>query len=468
MTPHDFHPSTLREYDIRGVVGKTLSEADARALGRTFGTIVKRKGGRRIAAGYDGRLSSPGLHGQLMEGMREAGCDVIDIGVGPTPMTYFAAYHLGTDAAIMVTGSHNPPEYNGFKMVVKNKPFYGDAIQVLGLQAAAGDWDMAATPGMLTQTDIRDAYVDRLMRDFAPGRPLTVVWDAGNGAGGDVLQRLVKKLPGKHTVIFGDIDGNFPNHHPDPTVDENLRDLQAEMKRQNADLGIALDGDADRIGAVDERGQVIRCDMLLAVYAAEVLQTHPAATIIGDVKCSGALFHEINRLGGNALMWKTGHSLVKAKMAETSSPLAGELSGHIFFADKYYGFDDALYCAIRLLGIVGASDRPLSAHLAHLPDRRGTPEIRFDVDDSRKFELADRIRGHLAHAFEGQDYALSTIDGIRLDGPHGWLLVRPSNTQPAMVARIEAEDEKTLAFLYKQLEDALAREQLGLPGANNH
>ncbi|MCB1537675.1 MAG: phosphomannomutase/phosphoglucomutase [Rhodospirillales bacterium] len=465
--PHSFDPGILREYDVRGIVGQSLTEADAKTLGLTFGTTITRAGGKTVTCGLDGRLSSPALHAALCAGLLETGCHVTTLPVGPTPMTYFAAHHLGADAAVMVTGSHNPPEYNGFKMVLFNKPFYGAAIQDLGRMAAANDIDRAQG-GTQDAADIRDAYVDRLLADFVPDRELNVVWDAGNGAAGEILMRLVARLPGRHTVLYGDIDGRFPNHHPDPTVDENLADLQACLKAERADLGIALDGDGDRIGAIDEHGGVIRCDMLLALYAAEVLKSSPGATIIGDVKCSGALFAEIDRLGGKPLMWKTGHSLVKAKMAETHSPLAGELSGHIFFADRYYGFDDALYCAIRLLNIVGAGDAPLSGHFAHLPARLGTPEIRFEVDDARKFDVARRLKDHLAELFAGENYTLTDIDGIRLDGPRGWLLVRPSNTQPAMVARIEGETPEIMDLLRERLVAALAREQLGLPGTNNH
>lgn len=458
--PLKFHDNILREYDIRGIVGKTLSVQDAKALGLSFGTIVRRAGGKTIAAGYDGRMSSPDLHAALVDGLAQTGCDVTTLGVGPTPMTYFAAHHLKTDAAIMVTGSHNPSDYNGFKMVLKNKPFYGAAIQALGEQSARGDWDIAEQPGRVSTVDISNAYIARLMADLTPGKPLNIVWDAGNGSAGDILNMLVKKLPGKHTVLFGDIDGNFPNHHPDPTVDKNLAALQAEMKKQGADLGIAFDGDGDRIGAVDDKGNVIRCDMLLALYAADVIKNNPGATIIGDVKCSGALFTEIARLGGTPLMWKTGHSLVKAKMAETGSPLAGELSGHIFFADKYYGFDDALYCAVRLLNIVGAADKALSQLLSHLPTRLGTPEMRFHVDEAKKFATATRLKEHLAKSFAGLGYTLSDIDGIRLDGPQGWLLVRPSNTEACLVARIEAQTPEILEFLQDRLAAALKAEDL--------
>lgn len=468
MPPHKFHPTILREYDIRGIVDDTLTLDDARALGMAFGTVLRRAGGKTVVTGYDGRISSPILHEALTLGLRQTGCDIICVGIGPTPMVHFASHHLKSDAAIMVTGSHNPSAYNGFKMTLKGKPFYGDAIQALGKQAADADWDLTAS-GTYKETDIRADYVARLLKDFVPGRALNVVWDSGNGASGDVLKTLIEKLPGMHTVLYADIDGSFPNHHPDPTVDKNLADLQVKMKEVNADLGIAFDGDGDRIGAIDEKSGIIRCDMLLALYASEVLKNQPGATIIGDVKCSGTLFNEVERLGGKALMWKTGHSLVKAKMAETKSPLAGELSGHIFFADKYYGFDDALYCAIRLLNIIGASDKTLSAHLAHLPARLGTPEIRIDVDDDQKFQLVERLKASLTAAFANEGYEMSAIDGIRLNGPKGWLLLRPSNTQACIVARIEAQDPQTLDLLEKRLSLALAKENIqGLPGQNNH
>lgn len=465
--PHNFHPSILREYDIRGIVGDTLHEPDALAIGLAFGTCVIRAGGKTVATGYDGRVSSPALHAALVEGLRKSGCDVTSVGIGPTPMTYFAARHLKTDAAVMVTGSHNPGNYNGFKFTLKNKPFYGRAILELGAMAARADWT-ADQDGQYAAADVSDAYVDRLMADFDGGRALNIVWDSGNGAAGNVLQKLVQKLPGNHTVLFGDIDGTFPNHHPDPTVDKNLIALREKVVETGADLGIAFDGDADRIGCVDEHGGVIRSDMLLAVYAAEVIAQNPGATIIGDVKCSGSLFAEIKRLGGTPLMWKTGHSLIKAKMNETKAPLAGELSGHIFFADKYYGFDDALYCAVRLINILGRSDKTMSGLLAHLPAARGTPEIRVDVDDAEKFGVVDRIKTHLRGAFAGSDYALNDIDGIRLDGPHGWLLVRPSNTQACVVARIEAQTPEILELLKTRLEAALQAQGLSLPIENNH
>ena len=467
--PHKFHQSILREYDMRGIVGDTLGEADARAIGLSFGTTLIRGGGKTIVTGYDGRVSSPALHDALVDGLRRAGCDVTSVGIGPTPMIHFASHHLNADADLMVTGSHNPAAYNGFKFSLYHKPFYGDQIIALGAQAAKADW-IDGPLGAHKVVDVREAYVDRLMKDYTGTRALNVVWDAGNGAAADVLNMLVKRLPGKHTVLFGDIDGTFPNHHPDPTVDKNLEALRARVNATQADLGIAFDGDGDRIGSVDEKAGIIRSDMLLALYASEVIKNQPGATIIGDVKCSGAMFAEIQRLGGNPVMWKTGHSLIKAKMAETKAPLAGELSGHIFFADKYYGYDDALYCAVRLLNIVGNGDKTLSGHLAHLPTLLGTPEIRIDVADDKKFGVVDRMKASLAKMFDGEGYMLSDIDGIRLDGPAGtgWILVRPSNTQPALVARIEGQTPETLDLLQKRLESALQAEGLDLPIENNH
>lgn len=460
---HTFNPTVLREYDIRGIVGETLFDADAYAIGVTYGTILRRKGGQKVVTGFDGRISSPSFQQNVINGLRATGCDVVNIGLGPTPMTYFAAIHLQADGAIMITGSHNPSNYNGFKFVLMGKPFYGAAIAELGVMSAAGDWDFAPTQGTLTQTDIRPAYIARLMADLKPARPLKIAWDAGNGSAGEVLQELVKILPGEHHVIYADIDGNFPNHHPDPTVDKNLTDLIKLVRDNNCDVGIAFDGDGDRIGAVDEQGNIIRCDSLLGLYAAEILSRNPGATVIGDIKCSDTLFTEIKNLGGTPIMWKTGHSLIKAKMAETGAPLAGELSGHIFMADGYYGYDDALYCAIRLINIIAAKDAAFSTHFAHLPKRVGTAEIRIDVEESRKFEIMDALRDNLAKAFDGQGFTLSTIDGIRLDGPGGWLLLRPSNTQNCLATRIEADNADILQTLKSRLADALSHAQLELP-----
>ena len=341
---HRFDPTTLREYDIRGVIGRTLSEADARAIGRSFGTIVRRGngargGGGRVAVGYDGRESSPGLEAALVEGLNAAGVDAVRVGLGATPMLYYAESVLDVDGGIQITGSHNPPDYNGFKMVLRHGPFFGADIQALGRMAEAGDWETGR--GGSERVDIEDRYVERLLQNF-DGPALRVGWDAGNGAAGPALEKLTARLPGEHHLLYTDVDSRFPNHHPDPTDEKNLADLKALVAEKQLDFGVAFDGDGDRIGAVDGQGRVIWGDQLLSILAEPVLQDVPGATIIADVKASQALYDRIAELGGEPVMWKTGHSLIKQKMKETGSPLAGEMSGHVFFAHDYYGFDDAL------------------------------------------------------------------------------------------------------------------------------
>ena len=451
---HSFDPTVLREYDIRGIVGRTLKEADAFAIGRVFGSIVARAGGKTVAVGYDGRLSSPAMEAALVQGLTASGMETVRIGRGPTPMLYFAATSLGTDGAVMVTGSHNPPDYNGFKMMLGRKPFFGQQIKDLGAMAAAGDV-VAEAAGVDRAVDVSGDYVARLLTDWDGGdRMLKVVWDNGNGAAGDVLTRLVASLPGEHVVLNGPIDGTFPAHHPDPTVPANLQQLIAEVAKRKADIGIAFDGDADRIGVVDDTGAILFGDQLMVVLARDVLQQHPGATIIADVKASQVLFDEIGRAGGNALMWKTGHSLIKAKMAETGSPLAGEMSGHIFFADRWYGFDDALYAAVRTLGIVARMDGTLSAVRKALPQVVNTPEVRFDCDDHRKFAVIEDVAARL----RAEGATVSETDGVRVLTDDGWWLLRASNTQAVLVARAEASSEAGLerlkAALVAQLEKA--------------
>ena len=456
---HHFDPTTLREYDIRGIVGKTLHGADAFAIGRVFGSIVANNGGKTVAVGYDGRLSSPDLEPELVRGLIESGIDVVRIGRGPTPMLYFAATTLGTDGGIMVTGSHNPPDYNGFKMMLGRKPFFGKQIQDLGAKAAAGDVVEACKGGERT-VDVSTDYVRRLISDWDGGdRILNVVWDNGNGAAGEVLQRLVASLPGTHTILNGEIDGNFPAHHPDPTVPKNLAELIAKVRETGADLGIAFDGDADRIGAVDGHGNIMAGDQLLVVLARDVLRDNPGATIIADVKASQVLFDEVERAGGVPLMWRTGHSLIKAKMAETGAPLAGEMSGHIFFADKWYGFDDALYAAVRLLGIVARMEGSLADVRAALPQIINTPELRFDCDDVRKFALVEEVAARLKQS----GATVSDIDGVRVTTPDGWWLLRASNTQAVLVARAEAKDEAGLERLKAALAGQLEQSGLAAP-----
>ena len=472
---HRFDPTVLREYDIRGIVDDTLHIADAFAIGRCFGTIVSRAGGTTVAVGYDGRLSSPAMERALVEGLVASGTAVLRIGRGPTPMLYYAAATRQTGGSVMVTGSHNPPNYNGFKMTLGGKPFYGAQILALGEMAAAGDVLTQAAgdgspqvAGKVETVDVAAEYIDRLLVDYDGTRPLSVVWDNGNGAAGDVLVKLVARLPGTHTVLFPEIDGRVPNHHPDPTVPANLTALIAEVRARGADLGIALDGDADRIGLVDDHGQILFGDQLMVLLARDVLRTRPGATIIADVKASQVLFDEIARAGGKPLMWKTGHSLIKAKMAETGSPLAGEMSGHIFFADRWYGFDDALYAGVRTLGIVSRGADKLSTIRDALPHVVNTPELRFDCDDRRKFaviaEVAARLRTEGANVAE--------TDGVRVLTDDGWWLLRASNTQAVLVARAEAADtaglERLKAALTRQLEaSGLAAPDFDAPSAGH-
>ena len=456
---HQFDATMLREYDIRGIVGKTLNPSDAFAIGRCFGSIVMRAGGRRVAVGFDGRVSSPMLEAALVDGLKASGIDVIRIGRGPTPMLYYAATTHQTDGAVMVTGSHNPPNYNGFKMMLGRKPFFGPQIQLIGKMAASGDVVPEAV-GSDQSIDVSQAYIDRLVQDWDGGdRALNVVWDNGNGAAGEVLERLVTRLPGKHTILFSEIDGGFPNHHPDPTVPKNLEALIAEVAKQGADLGIAFDGDADRIGAVTNKGEMLFGDQLLVVLARDVLKSHPGATIIADVKASQVLFDEVAKAGGNPLMWKTGHSLIKAKMAETGCPLAGEMSGHIFFADKWYGFDDALYAGVRLLGIVARMDNTLSDVRHALPHVINTPELRFDCDDLRKFQVIAEVAARLAT--EGAN--VSATDGVRVLTDDGWWLLRASNTQAVLVARCEASSEAGMERLKAALVVQLEARGLAAP-----
>jgi phosphomannomutase len=440
---HHFHPTTLREYDIRGTVGQTLRAADAYAIGRTFGSLVVRGGGRTVAVGYDGRLSSPELEAALVRGLVACGLEVLRIGCGPTPMLYFTSATQKTDGAVMVTGSHNPPDYNGFKMMLAGKPFYGREIRALGAQAAAGDV-VAESTGRERGIDPRPDYVARLLSDWDGGdRKLTVVWDNGNGAAGEVLARVVAALPGDHIVLNGKIDGRFPAHHPDPTVPANLRQLQAEVLARKADIGIAFDGDADRIGLVDDTGHILFGDYLMVLLARDVLAHHPGATIIADVKASQVLYDEIARAGGRAEMYKTGHSLIKARMAEIGAPLAGEMSGHIFFADRWYGFDDALYAAVRALGIVARLDTKVSNVRQGLPQVVNTPELRFDCADDRKFAVVEEIAARLRAA--GANVA--EVDGVRVLTADGWWLLRASNTQPVLVARAESTSAEGLKRL---------------------
>jgi phosphomannomutase len=460
-TAHKFDPTILREYDIRGVVGGTVHAADALAIGRTFGTMVRRKteqtGTRRVVLGYDGRLSSPELAAACVGGLRAAGVDVIEIGVAATPMLYFAVYHFDADGGIQITGSHNPPDYNGFKMMMGKKSFFGADIQTLGAMAAKGEWDSGQ--GKTEKKNILADYAARLLRDVKPGKKLKVAWDTGNGAVGVSIHAVVDRLPGEHFILNETVDGTFPAHHPDPTVPKNLEQLMAEVKKRGCDLGIAFDGDGDRIGAVDGKGRILWGDQLLVLWSRDVLKRYPGATIIADVKASQVLFDEIARAGGRPMMFKTGHSLIKSKMAEIGAPLAGEMSGHIFFADTFYGFDDALYCGLRLLNIVANAQESLADMRDALPQPVNTPELRFDCPDERKFQVVEEVKARLGKG--GAKF--SDIDGVRVSTADGWWLLRASNTQPVLVARCEAADEAGLERLKVALKAALAASGVELP-----
>ena len=452
--PHRFNPTVLREYDIRGVVGTTIGKDDAYAVGRGFGSIVARGGGKQICVGYDGRLSSPELEAAVIEGVRDCGLDAWRAGLGPTPLLYFTTLTQNAAGGIMITGSHNPPDQNGFKMMLGKAAFYGDAIQNLGRIAAAADY--ASGPrGAVHERRVFDAYVERLAAGLTDGgaapRPLTVAWDGGNGAAGDAMAALTKRLPGKHILLNEKIDGRFPSHHPDPTVPENLRQLMEAVQANGCDLGIAFDGDGDRLGAIDAQGRMIWADQMMILFAREILKSSPGATIISDVKASQTLFDEIARAGGKPVMWKTGHSLIKAKMAEMGSPFSGEMSGHLFFGKPFYGFDDALYGAVRLVALVGRSAETLAQMRDGLPPVVNTPEVRFASTEDRKFAVVEEIKQRLRTA--GAD--VNDIDGVRVRTKDGWWLLRASNTQDMLVARCEAADEAGLERLKKEVTAAL-------------
>jgi phosphomannomutase len=450
---HRFDPTSLREYDIRGIVGKTLGTADADAIGRGFGTRVRRAGGTRVAVGYDGRLSSPELEAALIGGLTASGVDVVRIGMGPTPMLYYAEATLEVDGGIEITGSHNPSDYNGFKMVLQHKPFFGADIQDLGRMAAEGDWETGE--GTVSTADIEDEYVGRLVAGFAGGT-YKIGWDAGNGVSGPIIEKLIKFLPGEHHLLFTDVDGNFPNHHPDPTDEANLVDLKRLVAEKNLDFGLAFDGDGDRIGAIDGEGRVIWGDQILSILAEPVLKELPGATIIADVKASQMLYDRVEELGGKPLMWKTGHSLIKMKMKETNSPLAGEMSGHIFFAHEYYGFDDAQYAAVRFIRAAHMIGKSVTELRGAMPALVNTPEMRFQVDESRKFAVVEEVLARL----EADGAEVDRTDGARVNTPDGWWLLRASNTQDVLVARAEAKDQPALDRLLAMIDDQLEKSGL--------
>lgn len=430
-------PGIFREYDIRGVVDQDLTEEAAEQIGTAFGTMVRRKGGTRVTSGRDGRLHSERLQNSLIRGILKSGIDVVDIGECPTPVLYFSIFHLGAHGGIQVTGSHNPPEFNGLKMCVGTSTIYGESIARLREMILEGDLDSGS--GQLTSQDVITPYLAYLKENIRMERPLKVVLDCGNGVAALTAPRAFEDAGCSVSPLYCEVDGTFPNHHPDPTVMENLEDMKKRVLEVGADIGIAFDGDGDRIGVVDERAQVIYGDKILLYLARDLLRHHPGATVIGEVKCSHILYDDIARHGGRPVMWKTGHSLIKQKMKETGALLAGEMSGHIFFADRFFGFDDATYAALRVAEILSRSDRPLSSYFSDLPKTWSTPEIRVDCPEEFKFQIVERARKWFSRRYETID-----VDGVRIVFPDGWGLIRASNTQPVLVLRFEADSPERL------------------------
>jgi len=444
----------FREYDIRGLVSTELTPDFARQLGAGFGTWLQRRLGpapRRIALGRDVRLSSPVLHDAFVEGLLPTGTGVVDLGVVATPVVYFAAHRLPVDGLAMITGSHNPPEFNGFKVGAGHATIYGDEIRRLGELVKSGDFLRAAVPGTVEKHDILPEYRAHLVANIRPGRRLRVVVDAGNGCGGFIAVPLLCDLGFEVLDQYCEPDGRFPHHHPDPTVPRNLEPLIHRVLQEKADVGIAYDGDADRIGAVDEKGRVLWGDQLMLLFAREILREKPGSTFVAEVKCSMTLFDGIERAGGRAVMWKAGHSLIKAKMAEVGAELAGEMSGHMFFKHRYYGFDDAVYATCRLLELLSHASAPLSALLADVPQTFSSPEIRRDFPEHLKFAAVSRVRDVL----KGRGLRTVDVDGVRVEFPDGWGLVRASNTQPILVLRFEATTDLRLREIRRLVEDAL-------------
>jgi phosphomannomutase/phosphoglucomutase len=467
-----FTKKIFREYDIRGVFGTDYDAAFASLLGRAWATYLRENAkpakGRerfRVAVGRDARPSGTELAPRMIEALNQEGVDVIDIGVVPTPVVYFSTFNLDVDGAVSITGSHNPSEYNGFKIGVGTSTLHGEQIQELFAicqKISQSHPPASAVKGTTTKQDIVAAYQKDLLGRVKLDRPLTVVVDAGNGAACVTAPKLLEDLGCKIIPLYCDLDGTFPNHHPDPTVIENLKDMQDAVIKHKADIGIAYDGDADRIGAVDEKGRPIFGDELMVLFAREILTRKPGATIISEVKSSHRLYNDIRKHGGNPIMWKTGHSLIKAKMKEAHAELAGEMSGHIFFADRYYGFDDAVYASLRLLEIVAKQRKTISALLADLPPSVSTPEIRIDCEDEIKFEVVNRVKNLLSQRYKAID-----IDGVRIETSKGWGLLRASNTQPVVVMRFEAESKEDLASIRKVVEDAFNAEKKAVQQAKH-
>ena len=453
----NFDPEVLREYDIRGIVGSNLNENTAYTIGRTFGFVVKsRSSSSTIVTGFDGRLTSPKLHQALCEGLKQAGTKVIDVGMGPTPMIYFAHYHFNSDAAVMVTGSHNPSDYNGFKMVFNKHSFYADEIQ--NLQSIMKNEKLNIKEGSVIKHNIINEYVKRDLQNININNKLKIAWDIGNGAMGIAIKEITSQLQNTNNILINvEVDGTFPNHHPDPTVPKNMEQLIRAVINYNCDIGFAFDGDGDRLGVVDNRGKIIWADQYMLILCSEIAELYDHPKIIMDVKCSKVFFDEAKKMNCDPIMARTGHSPIKEKMKELNSPLSGEMSGHVFYADDFFGYDDAMYVALRLLRILGNQSRKLSDLIGEYPATYSTPETRFDVKEIRKFAIIDEIKERLLNI----DGEVIDIDGIRVQNSLGWFLIRASNTQNQLTCRAEALSKENLLSLIKVIE-----EQLSLSGVN--
>lgn len=450
---HTFDTTILRQYDIRGIVGETLHTDDAYAIARSLATIATHRNlPLKAVIGYDGRISSPDMAIHLARGFQDAGVDVTDVGLCPTPLLYMATRELNTPIGVMITGSHNPSHYNGFKIMLDGKPFFGDDILHIGTLAKNGDWVHAQTSPDYKQHDFSTFYANRIVQDYNPHASYTVVWDTGNGAMGHVLHKVTNTLSGTHIIVNEAVDGTFPNHHPDPTVEENLQQLKTAVSKHKADFGIAFDGDGDRLGIVDSQGRVLWGDEMLCILARPVLKKHPKAKILSDVKASDVLFQQIESMGGTPIMVATGHSIVKSRMAQEKSPLAGEMSAHIFFADTFYGHDDALYAGIRFINAVHESGKTVDDLKDALPTMVNTPEIRLDIAEDKKFPLIESLANHMrTHGIEYCD-----IDGVRVRTADGWWLCRASNTQNCITMRFESRTQDALDAMIADVQNILA------------
>ena len=453
----NFDPEVLREYDIRGLVDYNLNENTAYTIGRSFGYVVKNKlNSNKIVTGYDGRLTSPRLHKAVCEGLKDSGSCVFNVGLGPTPMIYYSHFKLHSDAAIMVTGSHNPPEYNGFKMVLNKHSFFAEEIK--NLQSIIDKDELKIIQGKIINKNIIDNYILRNIKNIIINKPMKIAWDTANGAMGVVINQVASKLHNTENIIINEeVDGNFPNHHPDPTVKKNMEQLIDNVLKYNCDIGFGFDGDGDRLGVVDNKGSIIWADQYMLVLISEIAKLYNHPKIIMDVKCSKVFFEEAKKMNCDPIMSKTGHSPIKEKMKELNSPLSGEMSGHICYADDFFGYDDALYVALRLLRILGSSNKSLNELISEFPKTFSTPEIRIDVNETIKFKIIQDIKDRLKKI----ETKIIDIDGIRIENKYGWFLIRASNTQNQLTCRAEAVSHEGLLFLIKILE-----EQLILSGVN--